>query len=238
MERALKDSMDEAKGIAITQAIANSIITGSDTIFNTTVLSNIRDIFGGEYGSPAKAISEVPADLLMQSIPTIFGTIARSVDTTRRKTYSEKLGGRTLKSGLTKIPFASKLLEPNLDIWGREIKQDGLVNNLLNPGRFRKIDDNVVTQKVEELYKKTGDTRVIPKVAPYSFTDNGKTIRLTDKEVTKMQRSMGQKNMESIARLIQNGTFSEATVKRVIDFNYNQAKRQILNDRKKNKAPN
>ena len=78
------------------------------------------------------------------------------------------------------MPFASKKLEPKLDVFGREQKQDGALHQFLNPGFWKAKSDDPVTQEIVRLYRATRETDILPKVAPTAgFSRDGAKYKFT-----------------------------------------------------------
>ena len=73
-QEAIRDRKD---GDTIIQAVIDGIAAGGDTIFNMTMLQNIREILGS-YGSPTEKIMGIPIDYLEQAIASVLGQTART----------------------------------------------------------------------------------------------------------------------------------------------------------------
>jgi hypothetical protein len=229
-------------------AVAESIGKGGDTIFNLSMLQNVKSLLGGGFGSATEQIMGLPVSYIEQAYPTLFGQIARTADSTRRSTYDTTGAGNFLRQIAAKTPgyneaakfIDNKLgtslqLEPKLDIWGQEQKQGNAFQQFVNPGYAKEASNDSVTQEVMRLYRSTQETDFLPKLMKGSFESQGKKIELTPKQLTEFQRDMGQANYKDISLLINTPKYKNADdslkaryIKSKIDFNYEEAKRQAL----------
>jgi hypothetical protein len=210
------------------------LAAGGDTVFNMTMLKNIKDIFGSG-GSITKKIMGIPVAYVEQAIPSLFGQGARIIDPVRRSTYDPDPVKQEWNKIKSKIPFASKSLEPYLNIWGEEQQQGGAVEQLLSPGYWKSNNNDSVTQEVARLYDSFNDNDMLPKVAPKSFSADKVTYTLAAEQRTEFQRTMGQENHDDIARLISSTEYKRMTdeqrvkkIKKIVSDNYDDAKEDIV----------
>jgi len=231
-QEALRDRKD---GDTIIQAVIDGLAAGGDTIFNMTMLQNVREILGS-YGSPTEKIMGIPIDYLEQAIFSVFGQTARTIDPIRRSTYDPNPIQQWLNSIQARLPGLSQNLQPALNIWGEEQMQGGAFQQFINPGYYRARSNDPVTNELVRLYEAEQDTDILPKVAPKSFTDKGKEYRLSAEQVTEFQRIMGQENRQDIARLISSAEYQRLTdeqrikrIKKIVDSNYETTKKAIIN---------
>ena len=235
---AVAEAMSKRKdGESLMNALLEGLYAGGDTIFNMTMLKNIKDIFGSG-GSPTKKILSTPIAYIEQAIPSIFGQIARVVDPVRRSTYDPDPMKQEWNKIKARIPFLSGTLNPYLDIWGNEQYQGGILQQFISPGYFAAPTDDPVTLEVARLYDAFKDNNMLPKVAPAKFSHNNQEYILTSDERTQFQRIMGQENYNDIARLISSDEYRQMTdeqkvkrIKKIINDNYDDAKKAIIGGR-------
>ena len=235
---AVAEAMSKRKdGESLMNALLEGLYAGGDTIFNMTMLKNIKDIFGSG-GSPTKKISSIPIAYIEQAIPSVFGQIARVVDPVRRSTYDPDPMKQEWNKIKARIPFLSGTLNPYLDIWGNEQYQGGILQQFISPGYFAAPTDDPVTLEVARLYDAFKDNNMLPKVAPAKFSHNNQEYILTSDERTQFQRIMGQENYNDIARLISSDEYRQMTdeqkvkrIKKIINDNYDDAKKAIIGGR-------
>ena len=217
--------------------LARVLAAGGDTIFTMSMLKGIRDFLGGAFGSPAESIMGLPASYVQQAWPTIFGKLARIMDPVRRSTYGETDIEKFKNQWLSKTPIASESLQPKLDIFGREQAQGGAFEQLFSPGYFKEKETDKIMTELYRLYKSTKETDLIPKLAPYKFTDQGKEYRLSPEELTSFQRTMGQANYDDINSLISKDRYKNYTdqekaiaLRKIVEKNYDDAKKDFLKE--------
>lgn len=161
-----------------------------------------------------------------QGIPTISGQIARSVDDTRRSTYTGKQGTmdtimRNVKKTQNKIPGLSMMNEPYVDAWG-ETQANGsipflgnnmasrLAYNMLSPGY---ISDTSKSPTEQELYRlndkmQSGEIekkKIIPSVADKSYEGQ----RLSPQDYTKISLAKGQTLQNLYAEALRDPRYRE-----------------------------
>jgi len=230
-QEAIRDRKD---GDTIIQAVIDGIAAGGDTIFNMTMLQNIREILGS-YGSPTEKIMGIPIDYLEQAIASVLGQTARTIDPVRRSTYDPNSIGQWWRGIRARIPGLSQTLEPALNIWGQEQSQGGALQQFISPGYFRARSDDPVTNEMARLYESVNNNDILPKTAPNNFTKDKVAYTLTPEQKTEFARIMGQKNYNDLARLFTSSEYKELTdeqrakrVKSIVESNYDEAKGIII----------
>nr|DAO57977.1 MAG TPA: hypothetical protein [Caudoviricetes sp.] len=198
-------------------------LTGiSDPMFNLSMLQGINSSIKTVRYSDNPTIdlaANTVSGYLGQGIPTILGQTARTVDTTRRNSYytpkdsaAGKLIDKTIKKTAAKIPGVSMLLEPYIDKWGNEQVADNWVlnafENFASPGYYSENTNDSVTEEMARLYKATSDTGVVPHSAKSSLSTGGNTYRLSEKEYTQYQKTLGKASHEQLQKLINSTAYS------------------------------
>lgn len=207
-----------------------------EPILELSCLQGISGAIEAANFNETNALSAVALDAISsyitQAVPTMSGQITRTADKTRRNIYVDKNSNipqtiQTISQLLaSKIPFASHMLEPRLDVWGREITYGNDVffrtfSNFFSPGYVRKIDDSKVTEELNLLYTQTGESKVYPIVAAKQIKigkeDAGKyglspqKINLTGEQYTFYARKRGQYSLEMINSLIVSDKYKKMT---------------------------
>ena len=198
-------------------------LTGiSDPMFNLSMLQGINSSIKTVRYSDNPTIdlaANTVSGYLGQGIPTILGQTARTVDTTRRNSYytpkdsaAGKLIDKTIKKTAAKIPGVSMLLEPYIDKWGNEQVADNWVlnafENFASPGYYSENTNDSVTEEMARLYKATSDTGVVPHSAKSSLSTGGNTYRLSEKEYTQYQKTLGKASHQQLQKLINSTAYS------------------------------
>ena len=162
---------------------------------------------------------------LGQYIPTLFGQIARTVDSVQRSTYAtgdskiEKTLKKFLYQTAAKIPGLSMLLNPALDAHGNPVEREGgnwfsrLILNMISPGYLSISDAEDVDRELMRLYEQTGNTGVLPK----SMTDttyitvDGENLKFSEAETAAYFQRYGTQAFEELGKLIGSDGYRDLT---------------------------
>lgn len=138
-----------------------------------------------------------------QAVPTLAGQIARSIDDTRRATFTQTGAplaqqDKSLQKIKNKIPFLSQTSQPYVDQWGRTQENTGgsfagrLAYNMLSPGYYSENKPTQVDNWLQQLYDRTGESSVLPSYAQKNFTKDGIKHNLTAEQYTAYAKERGQ----------------------------------------------
>ncbi len=227
----------------VADTVVNALSGGADTIFNMTMLQNIKDLLGGAYSSVSESLMSLPADYLSQGMPTLLGQIARTADDTKRSSYNLDPLKQLANTFAQKIPGLSTTLEPSLDIFGREQSRGGPLQQFFSPGYAKGKSLDKATAEVARLFKSTKQTDILPKTAPRSVTVNKKEIQLTPQQVTEFQRNMGQANYADLQKALLTSAYRNAVdgekaklIKAIVSKNYDDTKDAMFGKEKPKKV--
>lgn len=209
---------------------ADILMKSLDPVTEMSLLSSFEKIYDSIRYSNENELLGIGADLAtsyaQQFIPTVFGQVARSIDPARRNTYgggdtsTERDQNYLLRSTQNKIPVFSTGSEPYIDQWGRaEASLDGtgfdaagiagrLAYNMISPGYFAAENVTPVDSYIQELYGQTGDSGVIPELAPSYVTVDGAKQYLTPEEKTEYATTSGQLSYSLLDELSDNSVFT------------------------------
>jgi hypothetical protein len=154
----------------------------------------------GEGNNITQIGEKVLANYATSFIPTLSGQVARSIDTTRRKSYVESGADLSVfRSALeqveNKIPFLSRTNIPYRDVWGNaDTSSQGwaIIENFLSPGYGNELKNDPVTNELKRLYEETGDKNLIPKTASKTVSVGGETVKLNAEQYDKYVVTRGQ----------------------------------------------
>ncbi len=205
-----------------TGALWNSL----EPVTNLSMLSGIQNtISAAKYSSASETLASIGEDIAlsyaMQGIPSLAGSISRTIDPTQRSWYTDKnssiskFGQEAINNIESKIPGVSYSQAPSIDQWGR-IKNRGklverLTENFLSPGYYSDIEYDDVNSELKRIIEKTGDTKVVPKKAPTSFNVNKKQKFLTAKEYTTFATAKGQMSFDYVKEFIETPAYKKLT---------------------------
>ncbi len=219
--------------------IIDSLDTGGSILLEQSFLQSINDVLNDNDGVAHGIIKEV-LELPSRAVPTFSKQIADLVDGTQRTSFEY---GKPIQSAVNsikaKIPFASKTLNPTVDTMGREIQKYGGKNNIfnvfLNPANVSTENISESAEEIYRLYKETGETDVMPRVAPYYINQKGEKIMMTGKDRVEYQKISGEIIEDNIKKLINNASYSNMSdsdkanvVKDIVNYSYNIAKKDVL----------
>lgn len=213
--------------------------TGLNVIFEQSFLTSINDVLSepGEIGSK---IGEQLLDLPARAVPTFMKQIVDLTDDTQRTTFEY---GKPIQSMINsvkaKIPGLSKTLAPVVDTMGREVKRHGGKNNIFNvffnPANVSTENISKSAKEIYRLYKETGDTTIMPRVAPYYLNKSGEKINLTAEQRAEYQKTSGNILEKEIKKLLSSSDYQDMSdakkkdvIKNIVDYSYNIAQNEVL----------
>lgn len=224
---------------ALLEGIVGSLDSAGSILLEQSFLQSINDVLNDNDGVVSGIINEI-LELPARAIPTFSKQIADLVDGTQRTSFEY---GKPIQSAVNsikaKIPFVSKTLNPAVDTMGREIQKYGGKNNIfnvfLNPANVSTENISESAEEIYRLYKETGETDVMPRVAPYYINQKGEKIMMTGKDRVEYQKISGEIIEDNIKKLINNASYSSMSdsdkanvVKDIVNYSYNIAKKDVL----------
>ena len=217
--------------------------TGLNVLLDQSFLSSIKDVFNN-YAGPGEGIEQQIQDLPARAVPTFFKQVADLIDSTSRQTYVKGNETEALKNKVqVKLPGLSQDLQSQRDTLGREIQKFGgddnklqyAFNVFLNPANTNKGKVSEAAEEIYEVYKATGDKKVMPKQVGYSESIDGKTRNLTAEERNKMQKISGELVEENVKSLVNNSKYKKlsnedkaAVINDIVNYSYYKAKCEVF----------
>lgn len=213
MQKVFRDGeVDGAEAIDAISAIATPVVEMSFLQGLTNIISSAG--YSKDIGN--KAVSTLEQAVLNYGsafVPTLLGQFARSVDDTRRDSYTGLPSGgisdtamRTARKTMNKIPFLSKLSEPYINAYGEEEKQTGgnflgrLAYNMFSPGYYSNTERDEFESELERLNdwarqndedsklpKRPGRTYEGERLTPEQYTEYAKA---TGTNYTEMEKTL------------------------------------------------
>ena len=232
--------------------IVKALVKIPDPIMSLSVLSSLSDLLSaGNYADTGaeKAAAyawQTATSYVGQAYPTMFGQIARTIDKAKRNTYyADTENGipdgleRFINRQLAKTPGASRLIEPKIDMWGREETYGDtwygrFVGNTLSPGYYKEIDSTALDDELRRLYEEyEGDGSVLPPKIPKYFTYEKQKYYMNPSEYTKYSVIRGQKSFEAADELIRTDDYKNKSAeekKRALEKCYDAAGDEARNE--------
>lgn len=176
-----------------------------DPMINMSMLSGLNDTLDAISYSDDKlsaATMEMFYSLLGQYVPTLFGQVARTIDTTQRINYQDVNTGKPknmlyfIEKMQNKIPFLTFSNDPYLNEFGQENSGTphwaAALQNFVSPGYVSEIKDDHVLDEVARLNEAQDKEKVLPRKMQ-KFIGSGKDrIDLTSSEYHTFQKVAGQ----------------------------------------------
>lgn len=190
----------------------------TDPLLSMSCLQSLSDVFdavgyasSGDTNALTSAVASAATSYLTQGIPTVFGQVERTGESTRMTTYTDKNKFLTpdmqyaLGKASARIPGVDYGQIPFIDAWGRTENSGGVAarafNNFANPAYTSKVSGSKMEDELSRLYEATGEAKVLPQRAPKSFTVNKENKQLTGDEYVKYATKRGQTSYKIVSEL-------------------------------------
>lgn len=184
-----------------------SLWNALEPITNLSMLSGIQStISAAKYSKPSEVIATIGEDIAlsyaMQGVPSILGSVSRTIDKKQRMWYTDKnsgiskFGQEIINNIQSKVPGLSFTQVPKIDEWGRIVTRgnlgERLAENFISPGYYSAVEYDDVNAELKRIYKETGEGAVLPGSAPKSFKVGDKQKYLTGGEYVTFATTRGQ----------------------------------------------
>lgn len=199
-------------------AVFNAVYASGDSALNMSLFQNILGVLKGTGSPTEKVLEEIVTGGATQFMPGIAGAIARTIDETKRSTYT---GGDVIDDTKARLqantPFASKELPASVNVKGEENTRGNLgeriLQNFISPGNFSKGKGKKtdVDTEIESLYAETEDNSIFPRKSPYKVSYDGETYTFTGDERADFQKIQGSKYYELASKLIASDIYRNAS---------------------------
>ena len=227
----------------------NMVAGLADPMFETSMLSGIsKNLSSYSQGTTqwwGKIAQNAVTNYVSQYIPSILGATARTVDDTRRSTYTDKGAiDRFIRTTRNKIPGLSQFNEPYINRSGEEEKNETLgmgaigraVLNFLSPGYYSsKKDYDNYDAEMYRLYDETGEIDSLPSNASKNLTFDGENYKFSPQQYTQWQRTRWQTEAEYVNQFMDSQAYKNlddaervATIKDIRSYAQKVAKKQFL----------
>ena len=191
-----------------------SCLSGLKSVIEATKYADGSQIFGAVAG-------DILTSYAMQSIPSLMGATARSVDSTQRSWYTDK-NSTWLSSGAqaflnnvrSKIPGLTYTQIPKINAWGQEVSRgnagERLAENFISPGYYSRVDYSDINNELLRLGKATGEN-VYPQTAKKYFNVGENTKNLTAEEYVTYAKAKGEYSQDYIDEFMSDKSYGKLT---------------------------
>lgn len=221
------------------EKIVSSLDTAGNILLEQSFMESINTALSNNDGL-ATGIEEAILDLPARAVPTLMKQIVDLTDGTQRQTFEyDKPLESMVNSVKAKIPGLSQTLAPSVDTMGREIRRYGGKNNIfnvfLNPANVSTENISESAGEIYRLYKETGNTNIMPRVAPYYINKNGEKITLNSSQRAKYQKTSGNIIETEVENLLSNSEYQKLSdekksdvISDIVNYSYNVAQKEVL----------
>lgn len=228
---ALTKTLDPLSEMSMIQSINSTLKTYSSEGASGAILGAAKNA-GKSYAS--------------QFIPTLGSQFNKIVDKTARTTKASRTApikdvDSFLRQSANKTPFASFLLEPSTDVWGRNNERGNVIERsfeaLINPGAVKKDKSTDVDKEILKLYEINNNDDIIPKTPNDYFQMNNVKYELSAKEYTDFKKKYGQTTYTQLQKLIKSSEYKSKSTEekeKAIKKVYDNALKQVKKDYVKN----
>lgn len=221
------------------EKVISSLDTAGNILLEQSFMESINTALSNNDGL-ATGIEEAILDLPARAVPTLMKQIVDLTDSTQRQSFEyDKPIQSMINSVKAKIPGLSQTLAPSVDTVGREIQRYGGKNNIfnvfLNPANVSTENISESAGEIYRLYKETGNTNIMPRVAPYYINKNGEKITLNSSERAQYQKASGNIIEKEIEKLLNNSQYNKMSdekksevISDIVNYSYNVAQKEVL----------
>lgn len=229
---ASRDSGDDfvSKLLGALGVAGTAAVVGANTLFEQSLFTGIRDLFGGTYGTIPEGILGTALNLPSQFVPTFLSQIAQALDPYQRVQYVKGNEFQsTLNEVLAKIPGLRGTLEIKRNNLGGYVNKNGgfttvgagastILNTFLNPSNVNTKQPTELQKRLWALYEKTGNEAIFPSTAPDSFRNDGKTYVLSPQQKNRYLKAAGAYYTENAQRILDSHQSNEEKAAELADL--------------------
>ena len=110
------------------------------------------------------------------------------------------------RKAAAKIPFASMLLQPSIDEWGRQDVEGNagmrFVENFLSPGYIGEWESSKMEDELQRLYDTTGEKSVLPTTAAKYFNVGERRFDLSYEDYKTYAQKLGKTRYQLITDMV------------------------------------
>lgn len=198
------------------------ILQSLNPVSEMSMLSSLNEAlinYGGDdaVSGISAFVSTALKSYVGQAFPTLGYQLNNFIDPTIRSTSvsknsSFKTAESIARQALNKMPGASYLLEPSLDVWGNVRKRsDNAVlrglNAFANPTTFSENTATEVDNEILNLYEQNGNSEIIPTSPQKYFTANSVKYEMSASEYTQFKMTYGQTAYEKLETLFKSNEY-------------------------------
>lgn len=154
---------DAAKNdVGMATALGSAMSASLDSIIDASYFSALQDILAGDGTFSENLLHTLLETVPSQSIPSISGQFASSLDPYVRDTKDKDLMMQALKKAMSRIPGVRELLPIKYDVTGEAVKntKEGW-RAFLDPFTTTEAESDRAVDELMALYERTGETKAL-----------------------------------------------------------------------------
>jgi len=190
-------------------AYAGGAATGAmNSLVEQPLLSGINSFMrNAGYDGLIGAVVQTAADIPGSFVPTSARQWMQLDDNAARETRDSSPFREYVNQLKAQLPGLSRTLPQKYDIAGQPVErwaQDSntIFNVMFNPGMVTYIKGSPVLTEMSEIYRRTADGRAVANQVKPEFTLEGVKVRLTDEEISAMQKDMGALSVAAVEKFV------------------------------------
>lgn len=186
-------------------------LAGMNTIYNSSVLSGIREVFQIPSGED-NAVKAIGLNLIKQApgmfTPSILRNINTYLDDRVKETYTPDDALSLVNSARSNIPGQSGQMPQRVDTFGKPVtKPNSFLDVFVSPADRSKYNPTPEAQFVMDLLNETGDKQVAPRAVDKYIkgtdTKSGiqRTVNLSPEQYVRLQTLVGEETAKRISKI-------------------------------------
>lgn len=210
-------------------ALLNSLMYSTDSIFDASYLSGFSDIFNSQGSFTENLINTGLSNITSQTVPAFITQLANATDPYVRNTKDKDKLIEMLKVTANKIPGLRQALPEKVDVAGDTVRTKGWWS-FIDPFTRTNPSYNEALIEANRLYDLTGDTSVLPSDLLRSRTNTlnvggGKKLILENADKEWYQKRYGEIWTTALMELMRSPKYA-----RMDDDERAEALKKILSD--------
>jgi hypothetical protein len=179
-----------------------------NSLVEQPLLSGINSFMrNAGYDGLIGAVVQTAADIPGSFVPTGARQWMQLDDNAARETRDSSPFREYVNQLKAQLPGLSRTLPQKYDIAGQPVErwaQDSntIFNVMFNPGMVTYIKGSPVLTEMSEIYRRTADGRAVANQVKPEFTLEGVKVRLTDEEISAMQKDMGALSIAAVEKFV------------------------------------
>ena len=190
-------------------AYAGGAATGAmNSLVEQPLLSGINSFMrNAGYDGLIGALVQTAADIPGSFVPTSARQWMQLDDNAARETRDSSPFREYVNQLKSQLPGLSRTLPQKYDIAGQPVERwardsNTIFNVMFNPGMVTYIKGSPVLTEMGEIYRRTADGRAVANQVKPEFTLEGVKVRLTDEEISAMQKDMGALSVAAVEKFV------------------------------------